>query len=156
LKLDAIDYSARIASGEPYAGMLSGRLPLVWTHAKVVCDSPNKKNVKSGALAGQLMTEPVADTASASQSEVLLVTPYFIPAPAEMQLLQDLRQLQVRVRILTNSLESSPRTADGAPRLVWHTQEGGNAVDYTREPARSRWQRFKVKLLSLLPLAREL
>ncbi len=268
LKLDAIDYSARIASGEPYAGMLSGRLPLVWTHATVVCDSPDKKNVRSGALAGRLMTEPVADAARASQSELLLVTPYFIPAPTEMQLLQDLRQRHVRVRILTNSLESSPgaiaqsgyvrfrvpflqngvelyevrsllgsargsgqtavlsrygnyalhaklfvfdrqqlfigsmnfdqrslrintevgliidspelsqqtvtrfeamvqpensyalalrpRTEGGAPRLVWHTQEGGKAVDYTREPARSSWQRLKVKLLSLLPLAREL
>jgi putative cardiolipin synthase len=248
--------------------MLSGRLPLVWTHAKVVCDSPDKKNVTSGALAGRLMTEPVADAASASQTELLLVTPYFIPAPTEMLLLKDLRQRHVRVRILTNSLESSPdaiaqsgyvrfrvpllqngvelyevrsllgsargsgqtavlsrygnyalhaklfvfdrqqlfigsmnfdqrslrintevgliidspelsqqtvtrfeamvqpensyalalrpRTAGGASRLVWHTQEGGKAVDYTREPARSRWQRFKVKLLSLLPLAREL
>ena len=49
-----------------------------------------------------------------------------------------------------------PTAAGRSPRLVWHTQEGGKAVDYTREPARSCWQRFKVKLLSLLPLAREL
>ena len=54
----AVDYSARIASGEPYAGMVSGRLPLVWTHAQVVCDSPDKKHVKSGARAGRLMTDP--------------------------------------------------------------------------------------------------
>jgi hypothetical protein len=29
-------------------------------------------------------------------------------------------------------------------------------VEYTREPARSSWQRLKVKLLSLLPLGGEL
>jgi hypothetical protein len=29
-------------------------------------------------------------------------------------------------------------------------------VEYTREPARSGWQRFKVKLLTLLPLDGEL
>ena len=33
--------AARIAGGEPYAGMLSGHLPLVWAGARVVCDSPD-------------------------------------------------------------------------------------------------------------------
>ena len=42
------------------------------------------------------------------------------------------------------------------PYLVWQTQEGGTAVEYTREPARSEWQSLKVKLMSLLPLEREL
>jgi putative cardiolipin synthase len=48
----------------------------------------------------------------------------------------------------------------GAPgkssRLVWRTEEDGRIVEYTREPARSGWQRLKVKLLALLPLDREL
>jgi putative cardiolipin synthase len=268
LKTDGIDYVTRVTTGEPYAGMISGRLPLVWTHAQVVCDSPDKKDVENGAVAGRLMTRPVANTGSAVQSELLIVTPYFIPADDEMQLLKDLRQRKVRVRILTNSLESAPdlaaqsgyqhyrvplledgvelnevrsllgnvrgsgqtatlsrygnyalhaklfvfdrqkvfigsmnfdqrskrlntevgliidspelaqqtavrfeamaqpensyvlalrpRSAASPPRLVWHTQEDGKAVEYAREPARSGWQRLKVKLLSLLPLAREL
>jgi putative cardiolipin synthase len=49
-----------------------------------------------------------------------------------------------------------PRSAGRPPRLVWDTEEDGNPVEYAREPARSGWQRLKVKLLSLLPLAREL
>src|ERR1019366_5156909 len=69
-----------IASGEPYTGTISGRLPLVWTHAKVVCDSPNKKQVEAGARGGRLMSLPVADTARAVQSELQIVTPYFVPA----------------------------------------------------------------------------
>ena len=52
---------------EPYAadlanrlnGMISGRFPLVWAHSQVVCDSPDKKHVENGALAGRLMTRPV-------------------------------------------------------------------------------------------------
>jgi putative cardiolipin synthase len=268
LQTDGIDYVKRVATGEPYAGMISGRLPLVWTHAQVICDSPDKKNVESGALAGRLMTRRVATTASAVQSELLMVTPYFIPADEELQMLKDLRQRNVRVRILTNSLESNtelsahsgylhyrvPLLEDGVElyevrsllgnargsgqtavvsrygnyalhaklfvfdrqklfigsmnfdqrskrlntevgliidspelaqqtavrfdamvqpqnsyvlalrpnngghesHLVWQTQEDGTAVEYTREPARSTWQRFKLKLLSLLPLGREL
>jgi hypothetical protein len=38
----------------------------------------------------------------------------------------------------------------------WDTEEEGKPYEYVREPARSGWQRLKVKLLSLLPLAREL
>ena len=108
LQTGGIDYSKRIASGEPYTGIISGRLPLAWAHAKVVCDSPHKKQVEAGARGGRLMSLPVADTARAVQSELQMVTPYFVPADPELQILKDLRQRQVRVRILTNSLESTP------------------------------------------------
>ena len=40
--------------------------------------------------------------------------------------------------------------------LVWRTEEGGIAVEYDSEPARSSWQRVEANLLSLLPLDREL
>ncbi len=50
--------------------------------------------------------------------------------------------------------------ADGSteshPRLVWKTRENGKDITYTTEPARSDWQRFEVKFLSLLPLEKEL
>src|SRR5450759_4716731 len=52
LQTGGIDYIKRIASGEPYTGIISGRLPLAWAHAKVVCDSPNKKQVEAGARGG--------------------------------------------------------------------------------------------------------
>jgi putative cardiolipin synthase len=268
LKTGGFDYVKRIATAEPYTGMISGQLPLVWAHAQVVCDSPDKKHVENGALAGRLMSQPVGDAAGAVQSELLMVTPFFIPADQELQLLKDLRQRGVRVRILTNSLESTPEvaaesgylhvrvplleggvelyevrsllgnargsgqtaklsrygnyalhaklfvfdrrrvfigsmnfdqrskrintevgliidspelaletairfeamvrpensyalalhpgSAGSSPRLVWRTWENGKAVEYAREPARSRWQRLKVKLLSLLPLDGEL
>jgi putative cardiolipin synthase len=41
-------------------------------------------------------------------------------------------------------------------RLVWRTEENGHDVEYTREPARSGWQRLEVKLLTLLPLDKQL
>lgn len=50
------------------------------------------------------------------------------------------------------------RSQDGTnpPRLVWRTEEAGKSIEYAREPARSLWQRLKVKLLSWLPLDSEL
>ncbi|HEY4446907.1 MAG TPA: phospholipase D family protein [Steroidobacteraceae bacterium] len=264
-----IDYASLLKSGEPFAGIVSGRLPLVWAKAEVVYDSPDKKKVISGALPGRLITTAVLESIREVQSEFILVSPYFIPAPDELQLLKDIRRRQVRVRVLTNSLKSTtdiaaqagydhyrvpllqegvelyevrallgstrgsgqtakvsrygnyglhgkmyvfdrqklfigsmnydqrskrinteigliiqspelaeqtarrfdamvkpnecyivglvPKGAPGkSPGLVWRTEEDSRMVEYTSEPARSGWQRFKVKLLTLLPLDREL
>ena len=100
-------YFERAESGEPLAGILAGSLPLVWAPARVIFDSPDKKNVVAGVAAGRLMYEPIAAAARASNVELLMVTPYFIPTAAERQLLTSLRQRNVSVRILTNSLEST-------------------------------------------------
>ena len=108
LKADGVAYARRIAAGEPLAGMLSGRLPLVWAHAEVVCDSPDKKRIESGEMGGSLMHGAVAGTARSVQSELLIVTPFFVPGAAGMRLLADLRKRGVRIRVLTNSLESTP------------------------------------------------
>lgn len=102
-----IDIAGRVASGEPFAGMLSGRLPLVWAPAQMTSDSPDKKSVKDGSRDGRLMLRPVALAAQAVQSEFLMVTPYLIPGDEGMQLFGDLRSRDVRVRILTNSLISA-------------------------------------------------
>ena len=107
VKADGTDFASRVATGEPLAGMLSGKLPLVWAHAQLVADSPEKKLVEKGEMIGRLMHRPVAKTVAAVQSELLMVTPYFIPGDEGMQLFDDLRQRNVRVRILTNSLESN-------------------------------------------------
>jgi putative cardiolipin synthase len=263
-----IDY-ASLTSGGSYAGIISGSLPLVWAHAQLVYDSPNKKKVAAGSVPGRQIAGAVVDSVRQVQSELLMVTPYFVPAADELQSLKDLRERQVRVRVLTNSLESTteiaaqsgydhyrvPLLKDGvelyeirsllgnvrgsgqtakvsrygnyalhakmyvfdrqklfigslnydqrskrinteigliidskdlaqqmalrfdamvmpvncytvalrptgaagnSSRLVWRTQKDGHDIEYTQEPARSRWQRAKVGLLSLLPLDSEL
>ena len=108
-KKDGIDYASRIATGEPLAGMLSGRLPLVWAHAQVVWDSPDKRrSEKEDKMLGLLMQRSVENAALAVRSELLMVTPFFIPGLEGMNLLTDMRKRNVRVRVLTNSLEATP------------------------------------------------
>jgi putative cardiolipin synthase len=106
-KADGSDYASRVATGEPLASIISGRLPLVWAHAQLVYDSPEKKLVDKGWMVGRLMHRPVATAVAAVQSELLMITPYLIPGDEGMQLFADLRKRGVRIRILTNSLESS-------------------------------------------------
>jgi len=107
VKADGMDYSTRIASGEPLASMLSGKLPLIWARAQLVYDSPDKKSVDKGEMVGRLMHKPVAAAVADVQSELLMISPYLIPGDEGMQLFADLRKRNVTVRILTSSLEAT-------------------------------------------------
>jgi putative cardiolipin synthase len=70
-------------------------------------------------------------------------------------------QTAVRFEAMTQ-LENSyalvllPTSAGVPPRLAWKTREEGKPVEYVQEPARSAWQRLKMRSLSLLPLDGEL
>ncbi|MDP8986479.1 MAG: phospholipase D family protein [Pseudomonadota bacterium] len=261
--------SAPIAAPKtPFADIVSGRVPLLWEHAQLAYDSPDKKAVENGAATGSLIYASLAEQAKSVHSELLMVTPYLIPSPDELAILEDDRRRNVMVRILTNSLESAPDlpahagyvhyregllrdgvelhevraqlgsargsgqtkavsrranyalhgklyvfdrkrvfigsmnfderskhlnteiglliaspelsrevavrfdaltqldnayllsldddSTDKHPRLVWITRESGSVVQYKTEPTRNAWQRVKVKLLSMLPLDKEL
>jgi putative cardiolipin synthase len=101
------DQMKKAESGEPLESMVDGRQPLTWARAQVVCDSPDKKKVDQGEMAGYLMRREVVAAARETQSELLMVTPYLVPGAGGMRLLESLRAHDVRVRVLTNSLESS-------------------------------------------------
>ena len=107
VKADGMDYSTRIASGEPLASILSGKLPLIWARAQLVYDSPDKKSVDKGQMVGRLMHKPVAAAVADVQSELLMISPYLIPGDEGMQLFAELRKRNVTVRILTSSLEAT-------------------------------------------------
>src|SRR5258708_33898814 len=87
---------------------MSGKLPLSWAPAQLVYDSPDKKQVVSGRVPGALIVPEVEKSIRAVKSEMLLVTPYLVPSEDAMQALTELRRHEVRVRTLTNSLESCP------------------------------------------------
>ena len=260
-------FLARLAAGEPLNAVDSDKTPLSWAPVRLVHDSPDKKQVTAGSAAGSLIYTTVAAEAKTVDDEMIMVTPYLVPTPAEAQLLAGLRKHNARVRVLTNSLVSTPSSAAqagymhyrpillkegvelyeirallGSTRgtgqgksisrhgnyglhaklyvfdrkamfvgsmnfdqrskrlnteiglviysaalarqtavrfdalvqpdnayhvelsdagrddraLLWKTRESGADKIYTTEPARSAWQRFKVKVLSWLPLDREL
>jgi putative cardiolipin synthase len=102
------NYQAKLDSGEPLAGMIAGREPLIWANARVICDSPEKKQGGQVPGAGSLLYEPIAHAVAQVQSELLLVSPYIVPSQDELHVLKDRLADKVRVRVLTNSLESAP------------------------------------------------
>ncbi len=100
-------YLRDAASGEPLAGILNGELPVVWAPAQVVCDPPDKINQHEAGPRRPFVYEPVTQAVAAVHSEFLMITPYFIPTPREAGALKELRQRNIRVGVLTNSLEST-------------------------------------------------
>jgi cardiolipin synthase C len=101
------DYRARIASGRPLQELIADDAALQWAKA-AVCDSPDKKDVEQRKKRGHLMAPEVTHAMPEADSELLMVTPYFVPSESEIALLGELTQRNARVRILSNSLESAP------------------------------------------------
>jgi putative cardiolipin synthase len=108
LETYAAEFDQRLRSGEPLRGILAKDSALIWASASVVYDSPEKKKVRQGERFGQLMYEPMAAKIAATRSQLLVVTPYFVPTPSELRLLAQQIERNVQVRILTNSLMAAP------------------------------------------------
>lgn len=262
------DLSKRLSICQPLTEITTDPTSLSWAAAELIYDSPDKRAVVDDTTRGSLIATPMYDRMGRVNSELFMITPYFVPSPEEESLLKQVRGKDVRVSVLTNSLQAAPNLAahsgyaqyrpmllkegielheirarventkgTGQPRgiskygnyslhaklyvfdrqsvfvgsmnfdqrsqnlnteigliidspliataaatrfasltqlkeaysvllanqgdrrqehLIWKAEENGIVTVQSTEPARSQWQRFKVKLLSWLPLDREL
>jgi putative cardiolipin synthase len=111
------DYRQRLASSgaqalgqskHPFADIVSGKAPLHWGSVELVYDSPDKKGTNSGTAPGRVISKALIKQAEAVSTELLVVTPYFVPSPDELAALKGERERHARIRILTNSLKAAP------------------------------------------------
>ena len=103
---EAARYLEAVRATPLVQSLLSGSLPLVWAHARVVQDDPAKvlhppENTELHLLPRleQALGKPVR--------ELDLVSPYFVPTKDGTAALGALAQRGVRVRVLTNSLAAT-------------------------------------------------
>jgi len=107
-----VNYEDKLSANEPLGSVLDGRTPLDWARAEVAADSPYKgKQLADGATVSSLLFAPVAQAMRGTHTEFTMVTPYLVPSPDEMKLLEKLRSEQRGVRILTTSLEAESSAA---------------------------------------------
>jgi putative cardiolipin synthase len=102
-----VPYMAAAAGNALLDAMLAGTTGLVWAKAEVVYDSPEKASVEAGEQHGQLLRKQIGHAARQVRGELIVVSPYLIPGSEGMKFLSELRERDVRVSILTNSLASS-------------------------------------------------
>ena len=101
-------FHLRLQSGEPLRTLATDASTLTWANATVLYDSPEKREIKQGERLGKLMYKPIEEKIAATRSELLMITPYFVPMPSEVRLLEQETQQMVSTRILTNSLPAAP------------------------------------------------
>ena len=109
-RLDAAqsEFLKRLATGEPLKNFTSDAAQVRWAPFHMAYDSPDKKDVVRGWAPGNLIYDAFAAQARGVNAEMLVITPYLIPTRGEMALLAEQRARNARVRILTNSLASTP------------------------------------------------
>lgn len=84
----------------------AGTLQLDWVPATLLADRPAKTASNAPPEDGILATSIQALMRSA-KSEVIIISPYFIPGPDGVELMRELVARGVHIRILTNSLAST-------------------------------------------------
>lgn len=98
-------YKTPVDSSESFDKVSRICTGLIWAQAKVASDSPGK-STKPGS---QHITSMLKEFLRNARQEVLIVTPYLVPADLDIlkEKLTDLRSKGITVRILTNSLGST-------------------------------------------------
>jgi putative cardiolipin synthase len=88
-----------------------GRLSQVWAAARSFADLPEKIALagRDAAFEGSVTQQTLAILRSA-QSDLTMISPYFIPGDSGVELLQDSAARGVHLLVLTNSLETTDST----------------------------------------------
>ncbi|HEY6510474.1 MAG TPA: phospholipase D family protein [Burkholderiaceae bacterium] len=86
-----------------------GRLGLIWAEAYVFADHPDKPfdGEAGGELQDTSVTFNVFEAIRKAENDLVISSPYLVPGPSGMALIKELRQRNVHVVAMTNSLGST-------------------------------------------------
>ena len=100
-----------VAAAAPPAMDLA-RVPLVWAPAVLLVDEPGKIGPDDDEVdAGETVVDGLLQLMQQARRDILIVSPYFVPGAAMMDVFGQLRAKGIRVRVLTNSLASNDAPA---------------------------------------------
>jgi putative cardiolipin synthase len=86
--------------------LIAGRQPLFAAHARVLADSPDKL-VSEINETHMRLAKDLREVILNAETEIIFISPYYVPGDRGVQLIRDLVSKGVRVVILTNSLASN-------------------------------------------------
>src|SRR6266576_4725632 len=78
-----------------------------WAPARVVADPPEKITQPDGTPSNAYLGGQISPCAQSTRSDLLVVSPYFVPGTAGVDFFAERRQAGVDVRVLTNSLAAT-------------------------------------------------
>lgn len=104
-------FSKLTSASNQVNSLVAGSISPSWASAEVIYDSPDKKKMEDDSMSGSLIYKSFAEVAKTTRSELLIITPFFVPGDDGMVLFKDLHERNVETKVLTNSLESTPQLA---------------------------------------------
>jgi putative cardiolipin synthase len=88
------------------------QVPLTWAPSALMVDRPGKVGPGDDEVdSGETVIDGLLALMEQTKSDLLIVSPYFVPGQEMMKTFADLRQRGVRIRVLTNSLASNDAPA---------------------------------------------
>lgn len=88
------------------------RVRLVWAPAVLLVDEPGKIGPDDDEVdAGETVIDGLVQLMQQARQDILIVSPYFVPGAAMMEVFGQLRAKGLRIRVLTNSLASNDAPA---------------------------------------------
>jgi putative cardiolipin synthase len=99
-------YASRLRATDLAAQLAAHKLALTWARACLLADTPEKIAPQSAARQ-PLPFDQLRVMGEKAVQEIILVSPYFVPGKEGMATLRQIRERNVTVRVLTNSLASS-------------------------------------------------
>lgn len=120
-------YARRLRESPRLESLMAGKAQLQWCEdVRVVADDPRKVMGDSQSLEPGVL-ESLIDAIGQAQSELLLISPYFVPGAGGTAALRDLVRRGAEVAILTNSLAATDVAAvhSGYARYRTSLLEGG-------------------------------
>jgi cardiolipin synthase C len=100
-------YWLKVQASELLKQIDAGKVPLVWGQAEVLSDHTLKCIDPDDARQAAKMTRKLMGIIEEAQSELLMVTPYFVPGQAGMRLFRKMRGRNLTIKIITNSFLST-------------------------------------------------
>ena len=101
------EYAQKLKDANLTKRVEAGHIPYVWAEGEVLYDDPLKVIESDDSSRKVLMGRKLKSIIDEAQSEVLIITPYFIPGKRGMQWFKELRGRGITVKVLTNSLAST-------------------------------------------------
>ncbi|MFD2190620.1 phospholipase D family protein [Pistricoccus aurantiacus] len=102
---DARAYIEALRNSETIKGLIQGRLALEWAETRLISDDPAKGVGEASNEA--LLTYRLNPVIGEAQTELELVSAYFVPTKVGAEALVELAQKGVDIKVLTNSLEAT-------------------------------------------------
>jgi len=105
--LQETQYARALAGSALATELRTHTLHLDWADAKVIADPPDKLTTPAGTRSDRYLGGQISPYVRAVRSELLVVSPYFVPGKDGVTFFGERRKGGVNVRVLTNSLAAT-------------------------------------------------